>query len=106
MPGPYGARLQVALLSGVRACPLVLGMAGRRRSAADLPVRAADAQAAPVGITDTAVAAEMPEPPAVTRPPGPGVPRRALRDDAPGPGRGHGFCRRRLRRGGPDVHRR
>ena len=106
MPGPDGARLQGPLLPGVRLRAVVLRVAARRRPDLHLPVRAPGAQAPAVGITDPAVAPEVPVAPAVARPPRRGVPRRPLRDDPSRPDRGHGLGRRRLRRGGPPVQRR
>ena len=49
VPGPHGARLQVAPLPGVRVRPVVLRVAARRRPHVDLSLRAPHAQAAAVG---------------------------------------------------------
>ena len=83
VPRPDGARLQDAHLPGVRADPVVLRMAGRRRPHVHLRLRAAGAQAAAVGRADAAVAAEDARARAVPRLPRPRVPRRPLRDDPP-----------------------
>ena len=67
MPGPDGARLQVAPLPGLRVRPVVFDLAARRRPHLDVPLRAPDAEAPPVGRTREAVAAEVPDAPALPR---------------------------------------
>ena len=71
VPGPHGPRLQGPLLPGLRLHPVVLTLAARRRPHIDLPLRAAGAEAAPVGSSGEAVAAEVPDAPPVPRPPRP-----------------------------------
>ena len=70
----------------------------RRRPHLDVRVRAARPPAAAVGRADAAVAAEVPDTPALPRRARPVVPRRAVRDDPSRPGRRHRLGRRRLPR--------
>ena len=105
VPGPHGADVPGPLLPGLRRGPVVFGLAPGRRPHHDLSVREAGAEAPPVGGAGEAVATEVPVPPPLARRPGPGVPRRPLRHDPPGPGRGHGVGGRPLRRGRRSVQR-
>ena len=100
VPGADGARLQVADLPRVRVPPVVLELAPlRRRPHLDVPVRTARAlQLLQWGTPARAVAAQVPDAPVVPRRARSVVPRRAVRDDPPRPGRRDRVGGRRLPR--------
>ena len=105
VPRPHGPGLQDAHLPGVRAHPVVRGVAARRRPHVRLPLRASGAEAAAVGRADAAVAAEDARAHPLPRVPGPRLPRRSLRHDAPRPDRRDAVGRRCVRRHRRRVHR-
>lgn len=111
MPGVHGARLQESPVPGVRPDSELFRVAAGCGSHLDLSVRAPRAQAAAMGISRQAVAAEVSHAPAVSRAPGPRIPGCAFRDDPPRSHRRHSLgdavvcrlCGQAHRQGGPAL---
>ncbi len=113
VPGHHGSGLPDADVPRLRSDPVLRAMGHRCRPHVHLPLRTSSPEAVAMGRTGTAVATEVAGPHAVDRLAGPGLSRRAVRDDAPRPDRCpslgvrclRGHRRHVHRRAGPWLHR-